>query len=712
MSELKIISGRTRRVEANVSVLFDESVEDSIIGYKEERLSKWGVNAGKTWQVIAGKGTVPVYAYLVRYLLEIFEIDGLGVDAAIKLLGESESYESAPSQIKSIIDMTFDRFRENGCGGAEGEKIRGGVLRQIPSRVKKGRMEDVFWDRNALLSKLKAETISVDEMLAIAFGLSMDYYDVVMFLKKVMRRADFDLFNKNEFLLYLTFRYAGGKNIRSFFDALRNTYEEISPEKGNIAEAIIENDRTNTPEGMPKEGYYFVLGSDGSVPEAIRALLADHKAYIEAHPDYVGQSAKTAAELLETLKEQCREMLESSKGDNIMEFAKGNVTVYYNPSQGLDIPEGTVFYRAKDKTDRPRAQFTVDNAVKIEPTDKTEYSEITLEIECLKSGKRTEKLEDNTGYVPKNSVFEGEAFLTGIHNKSGFKPKKDVKVGEIVTISGKVTAMCRVGVTVKSGTVLKYINDGKVTEFAVKSDCDNRAKAVVPVTAAEAGEEATKNTLVDCSIEGWRDKFCFENSKISRVEKGVAGSRGALYPYLYSSAGDPAYIKGANAAKYFTKLGNVLKGTRIENDKMTNIKMFKEPSITRSDILTLTFLVYVTEDAGLFNDIADLIEAASVTELSRYEKRGKSAAAIEAENERLRLVAAEANEQAHDTYRMLLGEFRKRANENLNKCGFYPFYLANPYDGLLALLLASESPINAFRELWGTYELWRIAQKG
>ncbi len=706
MSEERIRSGRTKRVEATISTLFEESVEDFIEVYKSAQMTQWRVNAKKTWQVIGGKSYVPVNAYLVRYMLAVFEVTDITPETIIRLLNSADSYTDADEKVKHLVDMMFDEFERNGCGIEKGVSVRGSVLKRMPVRGKKGQSSTVAWDRNSLFLKLKAETLTADEMYAIAFGVSMDYNDLVMFLKKALKRADFNLLNQNEFLLYLTFRYVKSNNIISFYEQLKDTYEKISPRSlsivGRTEEILADSD---------VRGRHFELGQDGQIHEDIKEILADYKNYIAGKNDYDGSASDLAAQLLETLKEQCASDLVSNKAEKDINFAKGFVTIFYDPARGLDIPAGTEFYKRGSDTKKKPVAFVTDEDVTILPGSGEDYSEIVLEVECAVSEPKVSEAENHIGYVPKNSVFRVDEkvcpFLSCIHNKSYFKPDKNDPVGKMINLSGKVYARCVPGNVVEPGTVLFYDNGSTATQFIVTRAVDSRVSVDIPVTAAKSEEEATKNQINDCSIKGWKNIFSIENKKISLKEKGRAGSRGALYPYLYSSAGNPEIIKGKNADKYFEKLGRVLKGTRLENDKLSNIKNHREQGITRSDILTLTFLVYVTEDPDLFGDIEDMLDIATRTEISSFARRNLSARQIAEENSRLAKKAARAEKEARETYDMLLAEFRRQANDNLRRCGFYELYLPNPYDGLLALLLASESPINAFRELWGTYGIWQ-----
>ena len=116
--------------------------------------------------------------------------------------------------------------------------------------------------------------------------------------------------------------------------------------------------------------------------------------------------------------------------------------------------------------------------------------------------------------------------------------------------------------------------------------------------------------------------------------------------------------------KYFDKLSMILEGTQLSFTKLNQIIRGKEKHITRNDLLTLSFLAYVSEQ----------------------------------ENERI-----EKNNAASEDYDQRMADFLNKTNDLLRKCGYFELYAPNPYDALLMCLLSSNVAITSFRNLWSWY---------
>ena len=116
------------------------------------------------------------------------------------------------------------------------------------------------------------------------------------------------------------------------------------------------------------------------------------------------------------------------------------------------------------------------------------------------------------------------------------------------------------------------------------------------------------------------------------------------------------------------KLGRVLEGTKLDASKLSQIERKKAKYISRNDLLTLSFLAY----------------------MSRVEK-----------------VREEQGSLAEEDYEGRKGGFFSITNEILRKSGYYELYTPNPYDSLLVLLVSSNEGIVSYRNLWSMYLTWK-----
>ena len=106
-----------------------------------------------------------------------------------------------------------------------------------------------------------------------------------------------------------------------------------------------------------------------------------------------------------------------------------------------------------------------------------------------------------------------------------------------------------------------------------------------------------------------------------------------------------------------------MEGTQLSSTQISQITSQKANNVSRNDILTLSFLSYMSE-----------------LEYKRIEN----------------------DMSAEDDYSRY-GEFISRTNNTLRKCGYYELYAPNPYDSLIMCLISSNEAINAYRNLWSWY---------
>lgn len=709
----KIQLGRTREVTNSLKKWYNEEKKNADEDWW------WGFNKKKIQDIIASRTELPFRRFFVRYLLSIhFDIfhpllfDNLkgtqwlnkSAEKILKLMEETEEldYTHSPDIIKILTDIVVDDFISNGfCVNDSDEnsiKIRGSVNRGIPSRGKR-EVRPYLWNKNDLLRKIKARRISsdfinnpdyinADDVFAFGFGLNMTYEDLSFLMKKALRRVDFNLWDWKEFLLYVTFRYAKGDRF-DFYTKAKAAYEDeeniplrVEEKEQKSFSTTVIKEETDTVIGFIREKYYSLsLDENGELPPEMIGYIRKYKFLTENLTDYTRTIALESQTLLKQFQKNIQKLSELEGEDAVLmgeeteqEFygtahvhAQGKVLIYYDSKLGLDIPKGTIFYKIDKKTGR-WIPFESQKDVKIEPREEL-TKEIQIEIRSIKAEKKAAAPEMQTAFIQKKTKFTSDnPYVSNMINKSKFK--LSVKAGKEseIFVSGKIFADCQVGKTISEGTKFYAQNSqGKEVEFistkTVKSECFEE----IWVYCCEGGEEATKNQITECSIPAWREKIIgIGNSKIGFTKKPDEQKKkgGKIFNYLYSKEERDIDWEDLLEEKYFDKLSMILEGTQLSSTKLNQIIRGKEKHITRNDLLTLSFLAYVSEQ----------------------------------ENERI-----EKNNAASEDYDQRMADFLNKTNDLLRKCGYFELYAPNPYDALLMCLLSSNVAITSFRNLWSWY---------
>ena len=149
---------------------------------------------------------------MIRYLVYTFnkelekEAERQGIDCsqgweeryAGYLITERER-ETASGRLRYLTELVWNAFLKNGCKAVgRTEKIRGNL---------KGTQK---WDQEDLETVLYGERISTGNFFMLAFGLHMTYEDLTLFLQKVLKRSKLNLWNVDEFLIYICFHWIKG----------------------------------------------------------------------------------------------------------------------------------------------------------------------------------------------------------------------------------------------------------------------------------------------------------------------------------------------------------------------------------------------------------------------------------------------------------------------------------------------------------------------
>lgn len=621
---------------------------------------------------------VPFYRYMIRYLVYTFnkelekEAERQGMDCsqgweeryAGCLISERER-EAASGRLRYLTELVWNAFLKNGCKAVgRTEKIRGNL---------KGTQK---WDREDLETVLYGERISTGNFFMLAFGLHMTYEDLTLFLQKVLKRSKLNLWNVDEFLIYICFHWIKGDRM-AFYQWGKENWETV-PAKERIFSApkqtaVIQTELDHILQGLEQTESQESLED---ISEAASDVLAGYKYLIERKGDYRRTALKCAGQRLGEFKELCQEDMEeylfSFKEEQ--KYAHGNVRVVYDAEQGIRIPAGTRFSQnVKNKDGRQETVwYTALETVSEEPLQELE---LDINVICTEATAKHAKNKENIGYLPNKAVLETN--LDGILEATAFhaiaKPvKKKTDPENDYHVTGVVRIVCVPGTIIAEGT--PFYAGGYTYLAAKKTVCE--AVAEVPVKCEKEDWEATINQVQVCesSLKGLKR---VGNTKISlRSAKDEEENRigGSLYRYLYTPSEDLICGDNSISDKNAEYLPEILDGTMFSATKLWQIEKQKEIEITRNDILTLSFLAQMAE--------------------------------IEFDQSEYMEIQANANEA--DTIRQELFEeryadFLIQTNRDLTTCGFQGLYLADPYDCMLAYLTTCSEPLTAFRNLWAVY---------
>lgn len=634
---------------------------------------------------------------------------------------EKNSYDSSPKVLQSLTDVVFDTFIENGVYsskriGKDGpQKVMGYINGQ-----------GLQWTKDLLLKKLKSvkcgadildmdADITEDEFWAFAFGLNMAYADVDFFIRKVFRRAFANFWNVQDVLLQVTFRYAQG-NKYLFYQKLKKFYEKEAEPLENSLEVEKASDYTRAVKGQMDKLLREIEDTEGAIslneeenlPEKLKEVICKYKYRIQSEGNRIHTTARIGKELLDKFEQSVRvksgdveDTNKKKKDDEYKirkewtmtgywnekasenkiseEKAQGKVLVYYELNRGLDISKGTLFAkRGKKITEEVEAlgselvefsetediEFVSLEDVKIPPVD-SRKEDIVIEVRCTEPERKVSKAEEHRAYIPGKTEFMTEnKNLSGFFNKSCFKPSgKNVKIGDKIQISGKISGKCEAGKVIPKGTEFYALNaKGETVKFESVKDTGTPVCAEIWVEAVQPGKEntAVKNEITQCSAEGI---LHIENKKIGFCQKKqdqyAQGNR--LFEVLYSKDKVDETLDKLLDDTYIEKIGNIFRGTMLSNTKLYNIQRGTEKNITRKDIVTLSFLVYVND----------------------YE-------------------SDHSPREKHYSINGYLN-FIQKTNDNLEACGFYGLYELNLYDCLLMYLAGNTEAIASYRNIWSWY---------
>lgn len=635
--------------------------------------------------------------------------------------GEKKPQDVGIEILKKLTELIFNDFISNDCyrTGKKGEK------RVLGGKDKKG---TVSWDRKELLKKITAKSLTKNELCAFAFGLNMDFESFEFFLKKALLLPGFNLWNPDDFILYITFKYVR-EGRRRFYDELKNLYREIEKKrKGDaskkksrpawldpksVSTKTIASQAENLIIKIESEEFVFSNSSLKNSRDKIAGFLEEYYELAAVPGSYTRTAVKEAGALLEECMENLAEDISGAVSiinepvraevGNVPDedIMQGTVWIYYRMRDGLTIPRGTRFFKIENGK---KIGFVTEEDTIVEPRPNETWIEVEIPLISKDAEPRAEKKEEQGIFIPKNSGFFCEnPDLSGMSNKSGFKtqgmkssdgntPAKNIPVGQVIRTGGKISALCKEGAEIPQGTefwVVKEVReeDGSTSEkkvlfLSTKPVCAECRKDIY-VHGEAPKQGAVKGEITDCSIPDWQRKFIrIQNEKIGEKQKkkGEGNKEVIFCAYLYPMQTEDYDCKDVLPDKYLSAVESVLKGTKLSKSKISNIKNGKEAGITRSDLITLSFLAY----------------------MSRIEKMHS-----EDRNKHGNWLKKPGSKKQKAPSLSRYSGFIAETNSLLSRCGFYELYHPNPYDALIIFLISGNEAINAFRNLWG----WYLAKK-
>lgn len=621
----------------------------SEIDGKNHAMKNWEAfyHSQNTIEMLQNIACTDFHIYFVRYLLERFS-------NVLPEMTAEEVYQDAAC--KALLVK---------C--AEEECALNGFTKQLP-----------------IEKYISAESIKEEEFFQLALALDMSLEDVEEFLMKVLLRNSWDLFNPDEAILYIAFKYVEG-NKQEFISKAKAIYKEAKPKKvwkeSKLFNTIVYKTQMDQMLDVIEENI-MVFDSADDVVKQLSDLFA-HMKYMTEESGYqrsANQKFKDLyADFTQYIAEDQKKVIDAEMQK---ETAEGSVEVMYDCQQGLELSAGQKFYKQDGQN---KDYYTIAEDIKEE---KTKYFVIKVPVECTEKTVRLDKASEpqEVGYVPGKSIFEHDLiYVTKAHNGTTFRASG--KVGSKSNIAGNLTLCCDAtqcdiySQTIPQGTIFKY----QGVSFSVKEEV--RLAPCVSVKVC-GKEEAKKQEITALEhqelypqiIQLTNTKISYKKAaseKAAQEERLTRKSESAVNKYLYNRAsGKNTYDINLNeidaSGQLREKLLRIMKETDIVFSNKINSINEKEATkikVNRQQLLTMAFL----------------------TEMAREQ-------------------FTVSKERSADPAERLANRMQ-RINFILNSCGFYGVYPVNLYDCLMLYISTFEQePMYVYRNLWGNLQDY-FAQK-
>lgn len=175
-------------------------------------------------------------------------------------------------------------------------------------------------------------------LMGFAAAIQMLPADVELFLKKALKVPDYDLWEKRQFLYFLTFRYAKSK-FSEFYAQLLTLYEQTTAENtGSFCQG-------KTGVQLDTESLEFLILKNIPIqnhsldnPNALAEVVARYKVLMQHTDAHVSIRASAAKEILKNIDKSFRDITCA------LEAEQAAVAVEFQSSAGLNIAAGTILH--------------------------------------------------------------------------------------------------------------------------------------------------------------------------------------------------------------------------------------------------------------------------------------------------------------------------------------------------------------------------------
>ncbi len=644
-----VFSGVTQAIEAN-------KFEKGWYFDLDEERTEWEIltESSSIKEFLGSLKIVPLYQYLMNYVYYWFYKKQLkhGITCEIQ---------------EELIKKTAAQFKENGMPE---EKCKEEHIREILT-TEWSREWDNF------------EKASTRRIFELAFGLKLPVEDVEELLKKAVKRAGFNYYDKEELLTFCVLRYQK-KNQFLCFEALMRDFTKIKEETA----AETEKKKSQTKEPVEIRENTMAVRSDLEAIMKGEIYKEDKFEYENLNESLKvffrrcnaeSSKGRTAAKVFEKLYQSVTDLYEEElmaykniyRGSEECAFTK--LEIVYDASSEIKIPEESVFY-AKKKMKKAETLAIEFESKKEMILPKLSVIEVVIPIRSCESQKVEKNKKAMKGYIKvgkeltlktsESKEFQamGECVYEIVTDTT---VKYTGKEGEEAYAVGNLNAKAAPGLVIPEGTVFLYGEQEYISTKTVVAE----AKAEIEVmsrTPHEPGKVVTKTNTINQMRDTIPGIWRISNPKPVKMNEATDTISKELFrEFLYGYNVDN--LKQSEKKEIKKLLGRWFTETEITSVRFSKIQKQAESKqgenkekvdVRRSDIITLAFMKYCKEAEEYdFDGSVEGLEAAYM-------------------------------------------DFVDEVNEVLRACRMLPFYLTNLYERFLAYLLKTDTPVDSLRNTW------------
>lgn len=637
MADWRIFSGNTEVIDKRRKKWY-ESLDGKRLEWEELAAAK------STNEVLKKVKPVPLYQYIVNYLLYVWE-------------GRKEKIIRYEQAIGELTEHVSESFKRNGMPEKNCEKSH---IKEILT-TEWSREWDSF------------EKAASDRIFELALGLCLPADDVEQLLQKAVKRAGFNYYAPEELLVYCALRFQM-KDCFRCYQALCRDYNAVIPFHSKKSEpdfestVEIKNRMIKALEKNMSAGclYSTTAYEPGTLNPELKKFFALHKAKIP--------SKRTAAVVFEKLynrfiKVHEKELLDfkiSERGNE--EYAQTVLKVEYDADCDIFLPAGSVFYSLKGK-EKKQIRFKLEQEKKLPQKEMIEIviPAVGTEKYVVCTAKKT-----TPGYIRKGEELlpEKKALENGVVSANTMGTfKYSGKPGSMGKARGIICALCIPGTKLPAGTKF-FFNQ---YTYETEQECTALASAEITVRSeipCVNGEKLAGTGEVKYMESPPKGIISVSNAKPVHMKMPTNRISKELFrDYLY--LGNASCMDTPEKKIDRTLLGKWFTETEIKSSRFSDIqrqagsgaqysrKEMVRSEVRRCDIITLAFLNFCTD--------------------------------VEAESEEYIM---EAEPEA------VYQDFLLYVNPLLKECAMMPFYLQNPYEYMLAYLMQTDTPLDSLRNMW------------